>query len=795
MQIGQEKISRCPHPPACEGEESARSLSSSRSLRDGHVHELMAGQKEEEGDLPRLSVEHGQKENSAIMSLLSCVFSLSLLSAFVLQIAPYDRASKSSFLFNVALQCVLLCMLIFLIISGIMSLVAYFKEPLPPNTQYHGFGFRFLSYFFDDLFNLLDLSLLVVFGVALFLWLSFSLSPVHSVVFHPSGDGFSFRSSSSSGSKTNRNLVKQAPQRSLLSVLTMDDNGLDTAQLPQDLLRVDSLSSRTLEDLASSGAAASSLVDTTQKVTGDLRDNERQRKTEDKNNNVERRLSSTLSQLSPGVDQKDPSRPAINQMPGTYNGRGASGSEAGANVSSRVGSPKTGPDGGSNSTGDGTQTPSEGEGEGSSPSEPTDEERRKLYEDMNTLFASIDDAYRLLDVYIQLCGAVVALSFIRTLRLFEKRKRMVILFFTVSEAAENLLFVFFGVFFLYLGLVLACYLSFGFSVGEYASVRSSFVSTFLLLLGCFSISDLFAANRPVAGMIIFPYLFMVGVVCLGCFLAVLLRSFVARLGEVETAEAFLSAATGDCPPRTLSESLLLFLRELTCRASDHRHASTPASSSPPGGGGAGGEDNRAGQDGREGGGEEGGGVSNYNYDTESVDEFGIMQEIDEKERKRRNKPIKVAEIPKEVFTTQLTDDQWNKLPPKVREWALYEVGEFIDVFRKLEIQSNLAGTRKLLFIQQTEKTFYEKVLALDKETQQQEAHLSHRLAVYKNQVLVEQEKISNYTRYLEQALDDRQRELEMLRREFDLIQTKAEEMKEEEERRRAMRHANRDGFY
>ncbi|PFH38239.1 hypothetical protein BESB_005800 [Besnoitia besnoiti] len=378
-----------------------------------------------------------------------------------------------------------------------------------------------------------------------------------------------------------------------------------------------------------------------------------------------------------------------------------------------------------------------------------------LYQEMNGLFSSLREAQHLLEVYVQLCGAVVGLAFMRTLRLFEKRKRMVVLFFTVVEAFQHLLFLIFTLFFAYLGLVFTCYLSFGSDVDAFAGVQASFVSSFLLLLGSFPLSDLFRANGSVAAIVVYPFLFLVNLIFLSLFLSVLLRSFAARLGEVESAEALLAR-----PPRTLMQSVRLFFKELVCQF--EAPAAAPAARTPP--------------------------AAEAGEEEESLDEFAVVQEIDEAARKRRNKPLKVIEVPKEIVTTQLTDEQWIKLPPKVREWAAVEAGEFADLFRQLFVQSELAGEKKVGFIQQTEKKFFEKISVLAKEVEQQEAHLGHRLAVYKNNIRIEQDKLANYTTYLEQALDERQRELEMLRRELELIKTRAEERKQEADRRRASRH-------
>ncbi|PHJ19333.1 polycystin cation channel protein [Cystoisospora suis] len=772
-----------------------------------------------------------------------------------LTISPYDTAHTSSVVPTIAFQVIALCMLVFLILSGVVSLVAYFKEPLPPHTEFHGFGFRLVSYFFDDLFNLLDLSLFLIFTISVFLWLAFSLNSIHSIHFLPSDTGFSLDSSSSSSSRASPRSLSTHQEDFEISSSSSSFSSLGASLrhlFPLENLGEVPYPSMRAERSNRTASGGTSFLDTTTLpipsgsyeeedpsllyrrtrrrdvfddqqaqysfiVDNSLLSGEEERSNMRREGEIKdmkgRFFSSIDDSLPPGVTassshiedheaslsptsitegpppNRHPSHTAFHSLMldnfGEEKDRRSIKRDERRNRKDRrrvgrsLASSDAPPQSGDTTT---PTTPGGGEngtegGEGGEKEE-SEEERKKIYSEMNALFSSFDQAYSLLDVYFQLVGAVIALSFLRTLRLFEKRKRMIILFFTVSETAENLLFVFFSVFFLYAGLVFACYLSFGFRISDYSSLRASFVSSFLMLLGCFSISDLFSANKPVAGIVIFPYLFIVGVVSFGCFLAVLLRSFVTRLGEVETAEALLNAR-GDNPPRSLSESFRLFLDELLCRSS------TPSPSSPPPTGG--------GDQGREG--EQGGGeYDNTNkYDAESVDEFEIMKDIDEQARKRRNKPLKVAELPKEVFTTQLTDEQWSKLAPRVREWAVYEVGEFIDVFRKLETQSNLAGTKKLPFIQQTEKAFYEKVISLDKETQQQESHLSHRLAVYKNQVLVEQEKIANYTRYLEQALDDRQRELEMLRREFDLLQTKAEELKEEEERRRAAKRRNRHG--
>lgn len=582
-------------------------------------------------------------------------------SSFFSQISPYDAAHMSSLIPTIALQVIALCMLIFLIISGILSLVAYFKEPLPPYTEFHGFGFRLLSYFFDDLFNLLDLCLFLIFAVSVFLWLSFSLNSIHSIHFLPSDAGFSIDGSSSPSSSS------RASPRSLSSTFPEDLEISSSSSSPFSSLLAPALRSfLPLEDLETlyrrttptsalersnrTASRATSFLDTPtvhipavsyeeeeeasllsrrnprnafphrQPLNGDnslLSSEEEREKTmsegeiEDKKSRFlfssleegslpppsvtapssriedhRAHLPTSIAQFGPhdDSDHRTTLHSSTIDEHEEEKDRRSIGDERERNRNDRrrrgrsLSSSDAPPQGGGDSTtpgGEGAGTEGGGEEE---KKEESEDERKKIYSEMNSLFSSFDQAYALLDVYFQLVGAVIALSFLRTLRLFEKRKRMVILFFTVSEAAENLLYVFFSLFFLYVGLVFACYLSFGFHASDYSSLRASFVSSFLMLLGCFSISDVFSANKPVAAIVIFPYLFIVGVVSFGCFLAVLLRSFIARLGEVETAEALLNAS-GDNPPRTLWESFRLFLDELLCRSS------ASASAPPPTGGG------------------------------------------------------------------------------------------------------------------------------------------------------------------------------------------------------------------
>ncbi|CBZ55962.1 conserved hypothetical protein [Neospora caninum Liverpool] len=391
--------------------------------------------------------------------------------------------------------------------------------------------------------------------------------------------------------------------------------------------------------------------------------------------------------------------------------------------------------------------------------------QQELYTELNAFYSSLSAAHSLLEVYAQLCGGLVILAFLRTLRLFEKRKRMVVLFFTVTEASQHLLFMFFTLVAVYVGVVFTCYLSFGTVVAGFASVRASFVSGLLLLVGCMPLSDLFAANKAVAGLFLFPSLFLVNLVFLALFLSVLLRSFAFRLGEVESAEALLGA-----PPRTLGQSVKVFFKELVCKFERPPPPSAPPpppAPSPPA--------PAAAFPGLRG------------DDEESLDEFAAIREFDEQARAMRRRPLKVADVPKETMTTQLTDAQWARLAPKVRDWAVVEAGEFADLFRRLCVQSELAGAQKIAFVQQTEKKYFEQISALAKEVQQQEAHLSHRLAVYKNNLFIEQQKLATYTTYLEQALEERKSEAEMLRREFELVKAQTEDPAEPHGRARKNR--------
>ncbi|KEP65566.1 UNVERIFIED_CONTAM: hypothetical protein HHA_247370 [Hammondia hammondi] len=540
------------------------------------------------------------------LSLTSLVFDISsggtvktTLNVPSMVLRPYDSQHGGV---PLILQSFIALMLVFFLCGGLFALYKFFRDDPLKRCGARTFCFRFLLFFFDNLFNLLDLVLLLLFLVAIIFWTSYAFRDVQKIYFTTSGIGYAIGSDSDASSASSSSSSSPSPE------------------------------------------------------TG----------------GVARALSATV--------------------------RGA-----------------------------------------------------QLYPELNSLFSSVSAAQSVLEVYGQLSGGVVILAFMRTLRLFEKRKRMVVLFFTVVEASYHLLFMFCALVAVYVGLAFTCYLSFGTVVSGFASVRASFVSSFLLLVGYMPLADLFAANNAVAAIFLYPVLFLVNLVFLALFLSILLRSFAFRLGEVETADALLGR-----PPRTLGESIKVFFRELVCQfeaqpaapsRSPSPHSQPPAGMSP----------------GMKG------------DDEESLDEFAAVRAFDKQAREMRKRPVKTFETPKETMTTQLTDEQWTKLAPKVREWAVVEAGEFADVFRRLCVQLDLAGSEKVAFVQQTEKKYFEQLSALAKEVQQQEEHLSHRLAVYKNNLFVEQRKLATYTTYLEQALDERKSEAEMLRRELELLQAKTQE--------------------
>lgn len=380
-------------------------------------------------------------------------------------------------------------------------------------------------------------------------------------------------------------------------------------------------------------------------------------------------------------------------------------------------------------------------------------------------YNSFTSTSALLRAYAQLAAAVLAVAFLRLLRLGRKWKRMTNMFFTLASAADEMLQVLMGTALVFIGFAYLCFLSFGTQVECHSTIKASFISTFLLTLGYFPLSLLFHADSAMAGAFIFPYLFFMGVGCFSFFLCVLRRSLAYRTAEIKAMERL-----GRIEKFSVLGSLRQFFVKLfTCR-SKRKVGKLPEL-----------ELQQVQQQDEE----------NANFENRTGGyqaELLIEQDkIRQQEIRRREMPLKVADLPPNVVTSVLSDEQYAALPEEVQLFAKQEAAAFVDRFRLATTQFNLGGGDITALLQQLADNTYNELSTLSRNVAEQEGHLQHELSVYSTRVIIGQQKITNYISTLEQGLQNKEQELQIQQQELKLLEAKFKDAEQDGSRYNARR--------
>ncbi|XP_026194279.1 uncharacterized protein LOC34623561 [Cyclospora cayetanensis] len=381
----------------------------------------------------------------------------------------------------------------------------------------------------------------------------------------------------------------------------------------------------------------------------------------------------------------------------------------------------------------------------------------------STLFRNFSSASELLQAYSQIAAVFLTLSFLRLLRIGHRSKRMTLMFFTLASAAGEMVQVLVGAALMYIGFSYLCFLSFGCRVEGFSSVKNSFVFTMWLTTGYFSLSELFQADAVMAGGFLFPYLFFMGIICFSCFVCVLLRSLACRSVEIKTLEKL-----GQIEETSILQSVLLFFHELICHFRSTKQELEGEA-----------EKRRVERLKQKENGEAAFGKRTSSDQDRTVNEWRTLEKL---ERERRERPLKVLELPIDVITSSLSDEQYLGLPNEVRLFARHEVALFVDRFRLMATQLNLGCTDILPLVQQFENNAYTEMSSLSREVQQQEGRLQHELSVYTTKVVSGQERLETYIKFVEKALQEREEELKLEQQELELIESKCKDEQQETEK-------------
>ena len=369
------------------------------------------------------------------------------------------------------------------------------------------------------------------------------------------------------------------------------------------------------------------------------------------------------------------------------------------------------------------------------------------------LFEAVNSTAASLRTYAQLAAAILAVAFLRLLRIGRKRKRVTLMFFALASAAEEMIQVLMGTTLVFIGFSYLCFLSFGRQLEGYSTLKNSFISTIMLTTGFFPLSQLFHADAVTAGAFLFPYLFFMGIICFSFFLCVLLRSLAFRSAEIKAMERL-----GKISHRSALESAQLFFAELLCKFGSkgavvhHQQKMVEV------------EGLRQLDD----------TILHRGKSTtrEQQDKAGALRKIEEAERRQREKPLKVVELPPDVVTTALSDEQYAALPNEIRSYAAQEVALFVDRFRMMATQLSLGSGNMVSLLQQLENETHAELSRLSREVAQQEGHLRHELSVYATQVVNGQQRLTAYIKYVEKALQDREEELQIQKQELEILESR-----------------------
>ena len=74
-----------------------------------------------------------------------------------------------------------------------------------------------------------------------------------------------------------------------------------------------------------------------------------------------------------------------------------------------------------------------------------------------------------------------------------------------------------------------------------------------------------------------------------------------------------------------------------------------------------------------------------------------LEKLEAMERHERRKPVKLLPLDDDAVAGNLREDQWNLLDEEVKEWAEAEAADFVDRFRRYEMELSLAGRRRFQF--------------------------------------------------------------------------------------------------
>ncbi|CDJ36956.1 hypothetical protein, conserved [Eimeria tenella] len=379
------------------------------------------------------------------------------------------------------------------------------------------------------------------------------------------------------------------------------------------------------------------------------------------------------------------------------------------------------------------------------------------------LFEAFSSASALMGTYAQLAAAIMAAAFLRLLRIGRKHKRMTMMFYALASSAEEMIQVLIGTVLLFLGFSYLCFLAFGRHMENYSTVKNSFISTIMLTTGFFPLSQLFQSDALMAGAFVFPYLFFMGIICFSLFLSVLLRSLAYRSAEIRAMERLQKIEH-----RSVLRSAKLFFEELMCnfrvrkeileeqqKEIQLKHLQEQANAATD---------------------------FRKRIATERQDSSAELRKSEEAERKRREKPLKVVELPPDVVTSALSDAQYAALPEDIRFFANQEAVLFVDRFRAMATQLKLSSGNIVSLLHQLENEAYTELLKLSREVAQQEGHLRHEASVYTSQVGTGQQRLTAYAKYVEKALQEREEELQLQEHELKLLEARMEGDLQEAER-------------
>ncbi|CEM23459.1 unnamed protein product [Vitrella brassicaformis CCMP3155] len=435
--------------------------------------------------------------------------------------------------------------------------------------------------------------------------------------------------------------------------------------------------------------------------------------------------------------------------------------------------------------------------------------------DTRTVLTEFANAARELRDFIRFSSINVIIIFFRILKFFKTNRRMSILTVTLRRAMADIVWFVVMLICILGGFVLMGYLAFGDNHEGFHSYFGAIRVCFEMVIGYFDFHALNEADPIIAPIFFFPYMVLFYFVFVNIFLAIIDKSFEQCVTEAEEAEKSETR-----PKKSFKQRLMDLIDALNCakafrkmmkkskagqelpKTEEEEAKPTDASlgqrrsslkfegNSLP---------KSPGKKADEGatllpdtvacdselywppseGGEEGaplgsGRLIGLAAEARPLAEEGEAGEEEESEGSEAAGDVEGGQKKRKLFVrmADISDQQWDSLPQDLKNWALQEASNFIDRFRKFDVQRRTAESREKYLLHMQEELTSE-LKHLESEIAHAESKLRQQTSLYEEKAHKEQESLSRYILFLEKALEEERHKRDSLKARYDDLTKKA----------------------